>query len=694
MSTRPVVTPRALHDPDRPKEDRIADLTDYQFFVEQPGEQIVGDIIEQFVNEGVFTAFIPWIRETRKVHDVRIFPRIPDEMEAHAYFTEILNSEFPESSFIEVDQEGWDWEVTEKRADAQIPRLLKVQFYTRPYDSKVEMIVDADVETFNGPRCIVYPYDRVMHPARCENLQPPSPSNPEGARWVILVDHPTIDEIAKLQDSGFYDLLTKKELNEIRNLSMDESNDDVEQQKDKFQGVEDNVDTKDKSHGRLTLLRCFDLYDIDKDGFNEDMVWWVLVEPKLLVRARRLTEQYPSTRPERPFAEAQFFPVKGRRSGVGLPELMEGMHDFSKSVIDQAVDNGTLINMPFGFYRAASNMKPEVLRPWPGDMYPLSDPKNDVFFPQLNSGDRAFWFNMLSVAGELQDKQTMKGDLQLGRIPVGRSSALRTSENFDRALQQGEARPERILRRLFIGLTEIFRRFHVLNTFNLPDRKRYLIAGIPEQGQDPYQQIGSVTKELSGDFVFDFHANIRNASKQARQQGLQFLMQILVNPLSLQFGTLDADGFYKLQRDAGMSVGLDVDQYIKKPSPQASQYKIGADDALLKILREEMPVGFPMEGAQAHWDAIRQFLEKNEDVRQQLTPNAKLILQAYFQQLNFMAQQEQQQQALLMAAQQSKQGLPAQAGGNGAGQPSVGTQMPQVEANELVDETLPGNGRF
>jgi hypothetical protein len=38
---------------------------------------------------------------------------------------------------------------------------------------------------------------------------------------------------------------------------------------------------KSPDHKTLTRLMCFDLFDSDGDGVNEDMIWWVIKEPKL-----------------------------------------------------------------------------------------------------------------------------------------------------------------------------------------------------------------------------------------------------------------------------------------------------------------------------------------------------------------------------------------------------------------------------
>ena len=45
--------------------------------------------------------------------------------------------------------------------------------------------------------------------------------------------------------------------------------------------------------------------------------------------------------PRRPIAEASFLPVRGRRDGISIVELLEGLHDAQKSLLDQAIDAGT-----------------------------------------------------------------------------------------------------------------------------------------------------------------------------------------------------------------------------------------------------------------------------------------------------------------------------------------------------------------
>jgi len=501
MSNRPVVNARAMHKSDEDKQDLIDDLLDTQIFLEQNGEEVVGTTASAFDMDGVFTAHIPWVREDRRIVLFRTFEALKEGEIPVLKFQDLMKQEFFKEQIVQLDEQGWDWGVTDE--DDQV---FTVRFYTAK-GGDIEMVAHRSVRIYDGPKIIPKEYEDVLCPPRTANLQAPGPSNPGGASHVILVDHPTIDEIQRLQESGFYDLLTEKQLKQILNETEaeDDDHEDVNRQLDAFQGKQKIRQESDDSHKPLTRFLCFDLFDVDGDGINTDMMWWVLKEPGILLKAKPMTEMYPVEPPRRPLAEATLIPVAGRREGVGLLEMMESMHDFKKQIFDQVVDAGTLGNTPFWFYRATSNIKPEVLNMGPGDGMPLGDPKNDVFFPNIGAGNaQSFGINMMSLADQALEKLTVRGDLQLGRVPIGRSSALRTSDNMQSLMQAGEARPERILRRFFMGWMEIFKQIHELNQHFLPPEKVFRIAGIRAPGENPYKEI-SRRESLQGDFFLQGH---------------------------------------------------------------------------------------------------------------------------------------------------------------------------------------------
>lgn len=678
MSQRPVVQANALQKSDKEKQETVDNLIDYQFFVEQKGEKIIEEYTEAFVNDPAVTIFVPWVREQKKISDIRLFSAIPEEMVPAAYFNQLLEETFNQAQFVKIPgTEGWDWNVLDR--DGQ---EFKARFYTRD-DNRLELVFEHKVIVFDGPRPMVKDYDHILCPPNSANLQAPGPSNPGGASHVILMDFPTVDEIKKLAEEGFYDLVTDEELEALGNHNLDDSDRHVDKQKDDFAGTNTDTITKQESHRTLTRLVCFDNYDIDGDGFDEDVIWWVILETRILLKAKSLTEMYPANPPRRPFAEASFLPVKGRRAGISFLELMEGTHDWMKQTVDLTMDSGTITTMPFGFYKPDSNIKQEVMRLFPGELYPLRDPTSDINIPTFNNNSQAFGFNMLTLATQFQEKLTTVGDLQLGRVPQGKASALRTAQGMQTILGQGEARPERILRRYFMGLTELWAQIHELNQHFLPEKKKFRLAGFKDQPQDPYTEIED-RRQLEGRFTFSFAANVFNTSKQALQEGLNNMLSVFLSPLGFQMGMVTPDNAYRLMRDWAKAFGQDPALYLTAPSPQSEGPTILAEEAISQIMNGKVPFGEPMEGAIQHLEKLQEFLQGEQFGL--LDPEEIPIFQAYFLEVKQKAEQEQQQQQLQEAAAQ----LQPQGGGPGAS--PVDQSNPQIQNNELLAEDLPSSG--
>jgi len=705
MSARPPIGASAIQKQNREKEDVINDLIDYQVFVEQDGERIVGDLADAFVNDGHYVAFIPWVKEMREASEALIFDPIPEDQEPARYFETILTGEYGGAAFAPANRgDGWDWIVQVSGDDesglstetAGADGRLRVGFYTDA-DGRVEMITKRSVEVYNGPRIIVKAYEDVLTPPRAANLQIPGPSNPGGATHVILIDRPTVDEIKRLVATGYYDLVTIKDIEPLEDITRDTSGQELEKQKDVMEGKQGEpavTETEAKSHKTITRLMCFDMFDVDGDGIDEDVIWWVLLEPKLLVRAKLLSEVHPALPPRRPFAEASFLPIRDRRTGISMPELIEGLHDVMKMTVDQTVDNATITNVPFFFYRAAGGIQPETIRFQPGEGYAVMDPQRDVNFPRIESNSVAFGLNMFSLIQQQEERLTMVGDFQFGRVPAGRASALRTVGGMAMLAGQGEARPERILRRFFLGLVDIWRHIHEMNQHFMPAKKRYRIVGFRKEGEDPYREIES-REAITGRFNFDFKANVLNTSKALLQQSLAAFGQVYVTELAIQLGIADADGIFRWMRDLGRSWGLDPDQWMKPPSEESRKPKIFAEDAISAILGNTVPTGVAAEagGAAEHAQKLQEFVALDEFG---LFDEPQLeVFQAYLAQVMEQAAEQQRQAQLFEAARAFGQATGQQAG---PGRPPEGVEMPESGAppvsgpGELIDKSLPGAG--
>lgn len=699
MSQRPAVVSKAMQKANKEKSPVVDNILDYQFFVEAKGEKLIGEAADAFVNDGVVTAFIPWVREERETHEVRVLPKIPLDAKPGEYFALQLMTLYPKTQIMNLDAEGWRWRVTEDEDTNFV-----VDFYTLP-DDEVEMDAAKLATIFDGPRPIIKDYEDVLHNARASNLQIPSPSNPGGSAHVIMVDYPTLDEIKRLVKSGYYDLLDKEGLERLGMAREDTTENQAEkQQKDVLGGVnyqgeptttkepakDGSVDRSVNDHKVLTRLMCFDIYDVDGDGVNEDVIWWVIKEEKMLLRARELTQVFPANPPRRPFAEGQFLEVRGRRAGIGLPEMMEGLHDLQQQIVNQTIDNGTITNVPFFFYRASGTMRPEVIRMSPGEGYPIADPKNDVHFPSLPQQGMNFGFNMLQVLNQMEEKLTTVGDLQLGRVPQGKASALRTVRGMQTIMQQGDARPERILRRFFMFFTEIYAQMHELNQAFLPKGKQYRVAGMVRPGEDPYRSIDDPAA-IRGRFQFDFIANSMNTSKEALQAALQELMAVYVNPIMIQLGIMTPDGIYQMARDYGKAWGQDADRYLSPPSPEAMLPKALAEEVISSIMQGTLPEVQPLEAPEEHMAKLMDFAATQEFGL--FTPAQVDLFKAYLQ---TMRQRIMDQQRRMMLAQAAGSAGGAPGGAEGVPGPAAGPQPPaapaQLGKGEIADESLMSAG--
>lgn len=687
MAVRPPIGSKAHNPADKGKQEKVDGLLDFQFFVEQRGEDIIAELADAFANGGVADAFIPWIKETREVSDVRTFDPIPDELEPAEYFANILRVELGLTFATPLDEAGWDWRVELEG------EMTTAKFYTRS-DDDIEMVMKREVVVYDGPRVIPIDYDDLYHPAGAANLQMPGPSNPGGASHVILrPPKPTVDEIKRLAKSGFYDLIKKDQLDALDSHAEDETNDEEEKQRNTLAGrTVVGPPDKARAHRRLTMLICFDMFDVDGDGIAEDVIWWVIKETKTLVKAKLLTEMYPSNPPRRPFASKSMIPVPGRRVGIGMLEMTEALHDQMKTTLDMTFDGAALRIAPPGFYRPQGGVKPEVIRLNLGELYPLGDPSRDIKFMEVPA-DIGTGINLYSLLAAMQEKVTQIGDIQQGRVPPGRSAALRTAAGLDLLARQGESRPERILRRFFSLLTEIWLQMHELNQEFLPKDKQFRIIGT-KPDEDPYQSVTDKST-IKGRFQFDFSANVINTQKAQLGQALRAWATAYISETSVQMGLVQPDGVYRLLRDLGKADGIDPDNYLPVPPPDLLKPKISAEEALQSIANSVMPFGVPAEGAEAHLEALQVFIDDDsEDGIGMLDPDQTLLLKAWGERMAARLEEERRQQELALASGGfGADQQPGQPGRPVENVPDVSGQPPQVSGGaELLDETLPGAG--
>ena len=336
-------------------------------------------------------------------------------------------------------------------------------------------------------------------------------------------------------------------------------------------------------------------------------------------------------------------------------------------------------------------MKPEIIRFSPGEGYALNDPQRDVHFPQFGGQDQVFHINMITMLMQMEERLSTIGDLQLGRVPQGRSAALRTFSGMALIAGQGEARPERILRRFFMLLAEIWAQIHEHNQHFLPEKKKIRVIGLKEPSEDPYLVIDG-PQDIAGRFEFEFKANVLNTSKAALQQSIQALMGPYISELAFQLGISDADTVYQLFREWGFAWGHDPDRLIKAPSAESRKIRMFAEEAISQIIDGDIPDGRPAEpgGAIEHLQKLQAFV--GDDRFGILTPQQIQVFRDYIQRVAELAEKQQQEAAIIQAARAGGQPMGAGQPGRPAEGPPESREQGTMGEGELIDETLPGAG--
>jgi hypothetical protein len=694
MSQRPVMNPQAQNPADQEKAETVADLLDHQLFVEQPGEEKLATLIESFTNDGTMYSLQAWITDEQDTEQVETFPAldpaVPVVWQLRTRIEGLFSEEKAASIEPKNESDPWTWRVKwfdENRKS----QSATVEFYTAD-DGRLLCIVKRKCVIFDGPAMQPKTEEDVVYPSRAENLQPPSPSNPAGAHHVCLVDYPSKDELKRLYQAKYYDLMTAEQaerLDEeeasVRNGSS--SADDPEQhkiQRDALAGQ--TFGNSDAAAQTYTRLMCFARWDVDDDGLDENVVFWILKEHQVLLRARLMQEIFPSREGRRPLMSEQFIPVPGQIRGIGLLELLEHVQDSMKILVDQTIDKNTLVNTPWFTFRASSGVRPEILRMAPGEGYPLADPQRDINFPVIPTADQTLSLNLLAIFNQWAERQSMQGELQFGRVPQGKASALRTTQGMMSVLQQGAARPERIIRRFFMGLAEIYTQLHELNTIYLKPKKQYRILGMATPGADPYRTLDDPSK-IKGRFQFEFKANSLNTSKAIKGQILQQLGAMTFNPMTMQMGLVTPDNYYNWLKDIYAESGQDPNRYLNPPTPESAMPKITAERAIGLLLNGVIPEQLPSEGPQMHLHRLQQLLPQLG----QVDAAFRVLYQTYIHKVQAIVVQAQQ---LAQSSGQFAAMLSGQGGGQSSGGQSEGggSQMVPQPQGQLMDESLPGAG--
>jgi hypothetical protein len=352
--------------------------------------------------------------------------------------------------------------------------------------------------------------------------------------------------------------------------------------------------------GRPTykIHECYLRYDIDDDGIDEDLVAWVEEHTNQVLRLTYLERVGPGGK--RPFTIKLFTP-----EGKGLGELLYGLNNEIDYIHNQRLDYGTIQNLPFFFYRAASGLNPIELKLGPGMGIPVDDPQGDVMFPRLNGGT-AYGFQEEAQVNSYINKIgipefAFASNTGQGATRTATGTAALVSElnaNIDEHIEAYQDGFKRNLYILDLQCQDL-----------LPLGLVIRVAGV--DGKDIYKRFEN-REAIRFATDFELSANSINSNKAIERETAQMLLQQLANPIALQTGVTTQINLYNAYKNLLQKFDVkDIDAYITKPA-DAPDSMFNAKDELNMIIAGVKP---PLLMKDRHDEKLAFFdeFEKSED---------------------------------------------------------------------------------
>ncbi len=409
-------------------------------------------------------------------------------------------------------------------------------------------------------------------------------------------------EMRERANSGIFN---KKVVDELLKGDTKENNEGLAGEVKEYKELQDRQIGVQDDKESFKIYEWYGKYDIDGDEIDEDVVFWVDAEFGKVLRWTHLDRIMKNGR--RPFYKIDLIPRPRKAYSIGLVELLYPMNKELDAIHNQRVDFGTITNIPFGFYRASSGLKPENIKLEPGILIPLDNPQGDVFFPQRPVS--TIWgFQEESNLIDFTERLASISDLNMGRPVSQQVGASRTAFGTAAVLQEGNVQIDIIIRRILDGWEKVLDGIFSLLQDKLPVGTMIRVTG--QVGKVIFKPLVS-RRELSGKFDFDVKANSMAMNKAVQQQRILQMGQYVVNPVPLQLGIVGPSEIYEYLIDLGKSMELPrVQNYFKRP-PEAIQ-PVDPITAISRMMQgDEVPVTM-VDDHKANLEIVKAFIESDE----------------------------------------------------------------------------------
>ena len=275
----------------------------------------------------------------------------------------------------------------------------------------------------------------------------------------------------------------------------------------------------------IKVIRWYGHYDVDGSGFERSVRITVSKDYDTYLGGISMKDVTKSGR--RPLEMAKYGSYLDRIDslmGEGVLEQVRELAEEVDAIFNQMTDANTLSILRPGFYDPSGDIDAPALKLAPNKLIPVSDPQNNVYFPEFKIQVESL-INAIRLVLEFIERLTAASSYVMGReseIVGGSGTATRTNA----IMQSAEIRFARPVERLKVSAGRIMVILLDLIQLNIPPGMETRILG--EKGEPIFKDGELSDESIAGEFDAYMSSDPSMGSKQIERELMSMLYSLMM----------------------------------------------------------------------------------------------------------------------------------------------------------------------
>ena len=326
----------------------------------------------------------------------------------------------------------------------------------------------------------------------------------------------------------------------------------------------------------VKVVRWYGMFDVDGSGFERSVRVMASKDYEVYLGGVAMKDVTKSGR--RPLEMAKYSSYIDRVDslyGEGVLEQVRELAEEVDAIFNQMTDANTLSILRPGFYDPSGDIDAPALKLAPNKLIPVSDPQNNVYFPEFKIQVESL-INAIRLVLEFIERLTAASSYVMGReseIVGGSGTATRTNA----IMQSAEIRFARPVERLKTSAGRIMNVLLDLIQLNIPPGMETRILG--EKGEPIFQEGEITDQSIDGQFDAYMANDPAMGSKATERELMSMLYSVLMQNMIV--GT-DPVKIYQVTAKLLKSYGQEPIEYLG-PEPSMDDIDSPEDENTLMV---------------------------------------------------------------------------------------------------------------